>query len=315
MKTLLSVAIAAAVSPIAFAAADCGDFPNRPIEVMVPYRAGGAVDIAARTLANAAAEVKGWDLRIANRTGAGTVTGQEHLANQASRDGYTVGVMPLLAAVLNESDAGNGIEPGSIDVLEAIFFDPWLFVARPGETIESLVSRGEAGRLRYAYSPGSEQSMLGGVFESRHGFQMARVPLDGGVNRIGGVLNGSVDIAPTFYGEAKQYLDSGVVTPLGYANDAPYWAGEDIPALTQEGYDFGANFWGAYRVVFTPAGVPDDIKACLSEGFTEILSSEAGKALFMEQGIRTEPVGYAEASGAYPRFQQTVAELLAAGSQ
>ena len=314
MKLAAICAVAGVLAPLGAAhAAECGDFPSRPIEIVVPYGAGGAVDITARTLAAAAQAVKGWDMRVANRTGAGTVTGQDFLANQAPTDGYAIGIMPLMAAVLNEADERNALQSGSLDVLETIAFDPWLFVAMKGQTIESLVEKGKTGpgALRFAFSAGSEQSMLGGVFERHHGVEMARVPLAGGVNRLGGLLNGSVDIAPSFYGEAKQYLDGGVMTPLGFANDVPYWADESIPALGAQGYDFGHNVWGSYRVILAPAGVPEDVKACLADSFTEIMNDPRGQEIFLEKTIRVAPVGAEAARATHGQFQAIVADLLA----
>ncbi|WP_265516809.1 tripartite tricarboxylate transporter substrate-binding protein [Nitratireductor luteus] len=313
MKLVSTIAMTAVLATTATAsmAAECGDFPQRPIEVVVPYGAGGAVDITSRTLAEAAKVVAGWELRVANRTGAGTVTGQDYLATQAPTDGYTIGVMPLMAAVLNDADERNALEPGSLEVLEAIAFDPWLFVALKGQTLDSLIKKGEAGELRYAFSPGSEQGLMGDKFQEKHGFEMARVPLAGGVNRLGGLLNGSVDIAPSFYGESKQYIDSGVMVPIGYTNDVPFGPDESTVALGSEGYDFGHNVWGSYRVVLVPDGVPEDIKSCLADTLTEIMESEQGKEIFLEKTILVEPVGHETAKAKYGEFQKIVNDLLA----
>ncbi|ARP97783.1 Bug family tripartite tricarboxylate transporter substrate binding protein [Pseudorhodoplanes sinuspersici] len=315
MKLASTLAIAGLIGTCVSAyAADCTDFPKRPIEIVVPYGAGGGVDIASRTLAAAAKAVKGWDMRVSNRTGAGTVTGQNYLASQAPADGYTIGVMPLIAAVLNDADPRNGIKAGSLEVLEAIAFDPWLFVAMKGQTVDSLVAKAKSGggTLRYAVSPGSEQGMLGQMFANKHGIKLTNVPLAGGVQRLGGLLNGSVDLAPSFYGEAKQYLDSKMMVPIGFANDIPYWADESIPALGTKGYEFGRNFWGSYRVILTPSGVPENIKACLADSLTDILNSGQGKELFLQKTIKVEPIGYKAAKSKYAEFQAAVTKLLSA---
>lgn len=112
-KTLTAGAVVAGLmgAGSALAQSVCGEFPTRPIEVVVPYNAGGNIDVAARTLAAAVKEVAGWDLRVSNRTGSGTVTGQDYLESQAPRDGYTIGVMPLMAAVLNDVDERNALTP------------------------------------------------------------------------------------------------------------------------------------------------------------------------------------------------------------
>lgn len=296
----------------ALAQSVCGEFPTRPIEVVVPYNAGGNIDVAARTLAAAVKEVAGWDLRVSNRTGSGTVTGQDYLESQAPRDGYTIGVMPLMAAVLNDVDERNALTPGALEVLELIAFDPFMLLARKGETLDLLIAKGEAGTLRYAYSPGSEQGLMGNKFEEKHGFEMARVPLSGGVNRIGGLLNGSVDIAPSFYNEAKQYIDSNILIPLGVANDTPYWGEDSIPALGSEGYDFAHDTWGAYRVVLVPAAVPEDIKTCLAETFQTVLEDDVSVEFFAEKSLRPTPIGHAAAKEKYGDFETVVRNLLAA---
>lgn len=312
LQITLAATAVAALATNAAVAADCGSFPERPIEVVVPYGAGGAVDVSSRTLAEAVKAVAGWDLRVANRTGAGTVTGQDYLASQAPTDGYTIGVMPLMAAVLNDQDERNALTPGSLEVLETIAFDPWLFVAKTGETLESLNEKGKAGKLRYAFSPGSEQGLMGDKLQAKDGFDMARVPLSGGVNRLGGLLNGSVDIAPSFYGEAKQYFDGGVMVPIGFANDVPYWADDSIPALGAEGYDFPTNVWGSYRVVLVPASVPEEIKSCIADTMTEVMQSEKGQEIFLEKTIRVDPVGHEAAKAKYGEFEKIVKDLLAA---
>lgn len=311
-STVVVGALAATTASAATAHAVCGDFPTRPIELVVPYKAGGNIDVAARTLAEATRRVTGWDLRVANRTGSGTVTGQDYLESQAPTDGYTIGVMPLMAAVLNDVDERNALRPGALEVLELIAFDPFMFFARKGEGLEQLIEKGEAGKLRYAYSPGSEQGLMGNKLEEQHGFEMARVPLSGGVNRIGGLLNGSVDIAPSFFNEAEQYIDAGILIPVGLANDTPYWGDDTIPALGSEGYDFAHDTWGAYRVVLVPDAVPEDIKSCLAETFKTVLQDERAIELFGEKSLRPTPIGHDAAKEKYGEFEAVVRGLLEA---
>lgn len=310
-KFASTIAIAATVATGAAAQDMCGDFPTRPIEVVVPYKAGGNIDVAARTLAAAVKEVVGWDLRVANRTGSGTITGQDYLESQAPTDGYTIGVMPLMAAVLNDVDERNALTPGALEVLELIAFDPFMLFSRKGEDLDQLIEKGEAGALRYAYSPGSEQGLMGNKFEEKHGFKMSRVPLSGGVNRIGGLLNGSVDIAPSFYNEAKQYIDAGILIPLGVANDTAYWGDGSIPALGTQGYDFGHDTWGAYRVVLAPSSVSDEIKSCLATTIKTVLEDERAIELFAEKSLRPSPLGHDAAKEKYGDFETIVRDLLA----
>jgi tripartite-type tricarboxylate transporter receptor subunit TctC len=310
INTLMSFTAAAAFGTSAFA--NCGSFPARPIEVVVPYKAGGNIDIAARTLVEATKEIAGWDLRVANRTGSGTITGQDYLETQAPTDGYTIGVMPLMAAVLNDLDERNALKPGAIEVIEKIAFDPFVFVARKGESLEDLIEKGNEGKLRYAFSPGSEQGLMGKKFEEKHGFEMARVPLSGGVDRIGGLLNGSVDIAPSFYNEAQQYIEGGLLSPIGVTNDTPYWADETIPTFTTNGYDFQPDTWGAYRVILVPTGVPEDIKTCLSETFNAVLSDERATKIFGEKSLVPAPIGHEAAKAKYDDYAAVVTKLLEA---
>ena len=77
------------------------NFPNRPINFVVSYPAGGGMDITARTLAAQMERVTGYQFRVQNRGGGGGIIGNTFVAKQAKPDGYTVGILANPTLIIN----------------------------------------------------------------------------------------------------------------------------------------------------------------------------------------------------------------------
>src|SRR3546814_622303 len=90
-KAYLAGALLAAAAAMAGAVPEARAFPEREIEVIVNYGAGGSTDLSTRVLADAAAKILGQPLRIVNRAGGSGTVGATFIAT-AEPDGYTIGV-------------------------------------------------------------------------------------------------------------------------------------------------------------------------------------------------------------------------------
>ena len=186
-------------------------YPDKPVTIVAPFSAGGAADLAARTLANAAQKHLGQPLMVVNRIGAGGVTGSHFVLN-ARPDGYTL----LLARIASQSVYPAQNLPNklfdwdSFDILTILEENPYLIMVQntsPFKTLRELVDaiKASPGKFKYSHSGTTTILALGPQLLNKE----AGLP-----------VNASVGVPFTGDGDAKVALMGGNVDYLG-ANLAP----------------------------------------------------------------------------------------------
>ena len=244
-------------------AQSAGDYPVRPIRVIVPYPPGGSTDIIARTInVRLAAQLK-QQLVIDNRAGGGGNVGHE-IAARATPDGYTL-LVAISAITSNPAISARASYDPTKDFtpLMMIARAPYRLVIFPGvaaNTLQEFIALGKAkpGSLNYGSAgSGSAVHLAAELLLRQTGVRMTHVPYKGSgpamVDLIAGqiqmVLGGTLSTAPHIKTGRARAL---AVTSLKRRADAP-----DLPTVAETvapGYE--AFEWFA---VFTPAGVPKPI--------------------------------------------------------
>jgi tripartite-type tricarboxylate transporter receptor subunit TctC len=273
---LLATALAAlAVTATAALAAD--DFPSRPVQMVIPFAAGGPTDIVGRIMSAKMGEILGQTFVVEDRSGAGGNIGADFVA-KATPDGYTL----LFATV-----STNAINPGLYKHMPYDAVKDFTPVARVGVTptlllvnpslpvtdVKSLVALLKANPGKYNYGSsgvgsilhlcGEEFKTMAGELEITHVPYKGSAPMD--TDLMGDHISMAFDATPT----ALPLAVSGKLRALGAGMLKRLSALPDLPTLDEQGLKgFECYTWNA---ILAPAGTPQPI--------VEKLNAAANKAL------------------------------------
>lgn len=268
-----AIALAAVASTAAFPA--LADWPDRAVRVIVPFGAGGPVDVIARIVAGPLGEALGQPVVVENRPGAGSGVGTTAVAN-ADPDGYTL-LMTSSALMINPSIYPNvPFDPvADFEPIMTIADSSPLVVAYPGAgigSLEELVARAtaEPGVLNYA-SPGAGTSshLTGEFLKLRAGIDLVHVPFGGAGPAMQAILAGTTEVAVTSLPPSLPHVRSGNLVALAITSADPWPGAEDIPTMRSLGFDdfVITNITG----LLAPAGTPPEVVARVSSELKGLL--------------------------------------------
>ncbi|WP_420392297.1 Bug family tripartite tricarboxylate transporter substrate binding protein [Acuticoccus sp.] len=292
-------------------------YPERPINLVVVYPAGGGMDVTARTFAKNAETVTGHRYRVENRVGGGGLVGHTYLAKQARPDGYTVAVIAPSFFFNDALVRGGAYEAADLEPLVFLNYEPLTLIAKSGTDvaeggIEGLIeaARASPGDIKVGVVPGSMIEYFFEWLERDQGIEFTKVPYQGGKPATNAVVSGDIDLYAAFFAEAEQFIRSGELDVLAVTDNKPYAGLPDTPPLSQAGLNVAGDTWGAARIMALPAGVPDDVKAYLAAAFVEVLENEQTIEDYAEIGLALEPRGIEGTTEAYEKIHNQMEELL-----
>ena len=288
-RALLACAIVLFAAPAA-----AQNWPNRPVKIIVPFSAGGAVDGPARVIATALGKRLDQSVIIENRPGAGATIGSEAVA-KAPPDGYTL----LLASQTNAISAtlyrNLGFQP--IDDFAAIGLiarEPGVLVVHPdfaARSVAELVAaaKKEPGRIHFASSGnGSGQHLFAALFMTMAGIEMTHVPYRGSGQATTDVIGGVIPVAFPGLAGMLGHIRAGKLRALAVTGSRRSPALPDVPTLGEAGVaGYEAYVWmGLLAPRATPAPIierlqrelaavlaMDDVKAYMDRHALEVIGS------------------------------------------
>jgi tripartite-type tricarboxylate transporter receptor subunit TctC len=286
-------AAAAAVAMLAVSdVAGAQSFPSKPVRMLVPYPAGGAVDVLTRTLSDVVSKTWAQTVVVENRPGAGGVIASQALAT-APPDGHTLIVVasghatnPFLYPSL-PYDTFKDFTPISL-----LASSPNLLLVRadsPFKTVADVIAQAKAkpGSLSFAHAGnGTSTHLAGELLKSLAKVDIVAVPYKGGAPAINDLLGGQIPMSFNNGPESVGQLQAGTLRALVVttASRAPFLP--DVPSMSETvpGYDTGV-WWG----LLGPAGMPSDVLAKLSQDFVAALNTDAVKERLAKLGA--QPIG------------------------
>ena len=291
------------------------DFPQRPIDLIVMYPAGGAVDVTARTFAQVAEEELGISFRVENRVGGAGMVGHTYLAHDAAADGYTVGVIanPFMFTDILLRDGP--FTADDFDPIVTVSFDPVVWVVNAESEIgdmgfDEIMDYAADHTLQVGMNPNSMFLFVSEFIERARGVTFDFIPFDGGRQGVIALLAGDVDATATFYTEIEQYIDNGDLVPIAVTGDSRHPMLPDTPTFSELGVAAGGQTWGATRFFALPVGVPEDRRAYLAQAFLNVLESDALAAAFDEAGLTLTPAGLEATQANYADTFQALQDSL-----
>lgn len=250
------------------------DYPERSIELIVPFGQGGGNDLVGRAFSQSLAEYSGVDVLPVNRTGGSGAVGF-HAASSARPDGYTI-------AMINSSLVGNphiinGF-PASIDDFTPICLlsaEPVGIAVSASSDIETLedwvsIAQEDPDRLALGYTSIGELIALsaGNVTDT----DPTLIPYSGSGDSITAVIGGHVDGAVVSDAEAYSQVQADQLRMLTFFSDERSKSLPDVPTSAEEGYPLDI---GLFRAIGAPAGLPEDVESYLIDACTQIAQDEA----------------------------------------
>jgi tripartite-type tricarboxylate transporter receptor subunit TctC len=253
-RKLLALMAAAAVA----AAAWSGGFPEKPVEAIVPWAAGGGADILFRALASAFPKhAGGHPLLIKNIAGAAGVPGVIEFM-KAPPDGYTIihwnGAQTIKTHMSRTPFTATQFAP-----VCGLVNDHYYLMVRADSQFKSMNDLIEYAKAHPEEINYGNAGTGGGVhfaqimFENAAGFKTAHVPFRGGGPMIAGLLNGQVDVAASFLPEGAADVLNGQLRALAVFAPERQNSFPDIPTAREQGLDLILSQW---RGVYAPAGTP-----------------------------------------------------------
>lgn len=279
---------------------DAVEFPQGDITIIVPYAAGGASDLSARTLASEMESTLGVSVIVENRTGGAGSVGLSYLAGSAP-DGYTLGYMPVETAMLGSQ--GYDIDPADYEWIGQIMIGPASIAVpadSPYETLEDLVqaAKENPGQISVANSgAGSIWFAVTTALGEISGVEFNPVPFDGGAPAVAAAIGEQVDAVVAGISETSIAHKDGQLRVLAVVTEERADALPDVPTAIEEGFDLTMGGWGA---IGAPAGLPADVLAVLenavdvgvnSQSYTEVISTAGNIPFFRSSSETAEFVG------------------------
>jgi tripartite-type tricarboxylate transporter receptor subunit TctC len=285
-------AVIAALNFVCGAACAQTAFPSKSVHIIVPYPAGGGVDVLTRTLGEVVAKKWGQSVVVENRPGAGGVIASQAVVTSPP-DGYTLIMVasghatnPLLYSKI-PYDTFKDFTPVSL-----LASSPNILLVRadsPYKTLTDLISaaRAKPGNLSFAHAGnGTSTHLAGELLKNLAKVDLTAIPYKGGAPAINDLLGGQIPMSFNNGPESVGQLQAGTLLALAVttADRAPLLP--QVPSMSEAvpGYDTGV-WWG----LLGPAGIPQDVVAKLSQDFVAALNTDAVKERLAKLGA--QPIG------------------------
>src|SRR5262245_6660850 len=291
-RRLIALCAAPALAPNLFIRVACaqtpkGDFPNKPVRLIVPVAAGGPTDIVARMLAEKLSSMWGQPVVVENKGGAGTNIGNEYVA-RANPDGYTIlfataslAVNPSLYRALNYDPIAYLAPVSLVTELASFMFVP---NSSPARSVREFIdlAKSNPGKLTMG-SPGagSAPHLAEMLFLQMADIQMTHVPYRGAAPAFNDLLPGRLDC---YFGSGTllSYSQSGQVRVLATSGPKRDAAAPEVPTLAEAGVPgYEVTAWQA---LFVPARTPPQIIRKISADTVTALADPAIKAKLAKSG-------------------------------
>ncbi|MFC5607510.1 Bug family tripartite tricarboxylate transporter substrate binding protein [Variovorax soli] len=284
LKALAAAAMCLAASGAALAQG----YPAKPIRLIVPFPAGGATDLFARTLSQKMGEKLGATLVVDNKPGAGGAIGSD-LAAKSAPDGYTLllgttsthAIGPVISKV--PYDTARDFTPiAHVGDAPSIMLVP---NSSPAKTVREWVeyARKNPGKLNYASSGnGTIVQLTAELFKSQAGVFVTHIPYKGTALAMPDLMSGKVDVLFDSLPTGMPFVRDGRLRALGVTSLKRSPLAPDLPAVAETLPGFESNTWFG---LYGPKGLPADVVAHVNKAANEALADAQLREKLSSLGI------------------------------
>lgn len=257
-------------------------YPNRPIELVVPFAAGSSADIVARALADGLAQRLGQPVVVVNRPGGGGVVCYGYMLHKPA-DGYTL--ILSSPAILTAYHAGiANFHYRDLAFLGGVTVENPIVAVRanaPWRDLRELVAfaREQPGMLKVGNSgPGSHTQITAFAFFAQQNTHPLHVPFST-AQVVTALLGGEIDAVVQLPSAILPHVQSGTLKIIGTLSRQREPAVATVPTAIEQGFDFHAEVW---RALAGPKGLPEEVVATLEAALQETVQGHT----FSTRGLR-----------------------------
>jgi tripartite-type tricarboxylate transporter receptor subunit TctC len=292
-RTLLRTLCAVTLGLLTVAWAQAQSYPNKPVRLIVPFPAGGATDLFARTVSQKLGEKLGVALVVENRPGAGGTLGAD-LAAKATADGYT-----LLLSTSSTHSIGPNLNPrmpydavrdftpiGHLGNAPSIMLVP---NNSPAKTVKEWIdyAKKNPGRLNYASSGnGTIVQLSAELFKAQADVFVVHIPYKGTALAIPDLITGKVDVLFDSLPTGMPHVREGRLRALGVTSLKATPLAPGVPAIADVLPGYESNTWFG---LFGPKGLPPEVVSRVNTAANQALQDPEVMDKLQRFGI--EPVG------------------------
>ena len=283
---LLGLALVASASAF-------GQYPNRPLTLVVPWGAGGGTDAVARFIASLMEKDLGQPVNVVNRTGGSGVVGHSAIAT-AAPDGYTIGMITVEITMMHHQKLTE-LDPTSYTPIALVNLDPAGFQVRadsPYKTMNDVFAAIKANPPGKFKASGTGQ---GGIWHLALAGMLSDlkmdpaavpwVPSNGAAPGLQDLAAGGVEFVPCSLPEARSLIDAGKVRSLAVMDTRRAALFPEVPTLNEA----TGSAWvtGAWRGIAAPKGLPKEMQAKLEASVKKAYDSKDYKDFMAQRGFGT----------------------------
>jgi tripartite-type tricarboxylate transporter receptor subunit TctC len=292
---MIRIAIAALAATVMLAPSQslAQDFPSGPVHIIVPFSAGGNVDVTARTVAPVLSDILGEAVVVENRPGAGGMIAAEYVMT-SEPDGHV-----LMMGSNSTLSVGPNLQPNwpydpveDITPIVNIQFVPFALVVNASSDIESVEdllerARAEPGAITLAHAGiGSSNHLVSEYFQLLTDTEFLFVPYQGGAPAMTDLIGGQVDIYFDQASTTVPQVQAGTIRALAVAAAERMEALPDVPTFAEVGVE-GFEIMNVTGLV-GPAGMDPAVVARIREATVEALQNPQVRQRFEEMGVIVE---------------------------
>jgi tripartite-type tricarboxylate transporter receptor subunit TctC len=269
-------------------------YPEKTIRLVIPYPAGGGIDLVGRPLAEKLSEALGKSVWIDNKGGASGILAMKEVA-MANPDGYTI-ILALNTQIAVNPTLFNKIPYDSIKDFEPVSLigaAPYILVANtklPFDNVADMVSfsKSKPGGISYASAGnGSGAHLSGEMTKTMTGANLVHVPYKAVPASIIDVISGNVDVTYLTIASARGHIKSGKLKAIAVTSPKRSAAMPEVPTVAESGLpNFDSSVWYG---IFAPAGTPSAIITKLNYEIQNVIKSADYQKLMGAEAVDLKP--------------------------
>ena len=280
-----AIALSMGVTPDVVSAA----YPEKVINWIIPWSAGGRTDVAARIFAPALEKQLGKPVIVVNKPGAGGVVGSKEAA-MAKPDGYTM-MLTSISLILTQYTAPTPTNLKDYTLVCQLLTSPALVVVNgkaPWNNLRDFVEYGKAnpGKIKNGASgTGTSDHIFAAAFQKAAGIKMTHVPYAGDAPAVAAVVGKHVDSNFAPMPSVKSFVDAGELKILGVGSDKRRPLYPNVPTWKDQRVDMSIS---AFQGIYMPKNTPKEIVSILEKAFEKILKDPEVVSRIEKVGIELE---------------------------